>query len=157
VIKLHVDLLQHKVHQAYFSVKRLINNTMARNTRTFSDFDFNFTKHPATYDVAMKYDEEAIKASVRNLVLTQNYERPFHSEIGSQIRGLLFEPSGPMLNVMLKRAIEDTIINFEPRVVLDDVLVNVQPDEYTVSVSIYFTIINTNRPIEVDLILTRTR
>ena len=130
---------------------------MARNTRTFSDFDFNFTKHPATLDVAMKYDEEAIKASVRNLVLTQNYERPFHSEIGSQIRGLLFEPATPMLNVMLKRAITDTITNFEPRVKLEEVQVILSPDDHYVNVSIYFRIINTTRPIQVDLILTRTR
>jgi len=130
---------------------------MARNTRTFSDFDFNFSKHPATQDVAMKYDEEAIKASVRNLVLTQNYERPFHSEIGSQIRGLLFEPAGPTLNLLLKRAIIDTITNFEPRVELIDVEVNTSPDEYTVFCKIYFRIINTTRPVEVDLILTRTR
>jgi phage baseplate assembly protein W len=130
---------------------------MARNTRTFSDFDFNFSKHPATQDVAMKYDEEAIKASVRNLVLTQNYERPFHSEIGSQIRGLLFEPATPMLNVMLKRAIEDTITNFEPRVKLQEVAVTMRPDENRIEVSVYFTIINTTRPVQVDLILTRTR
>ena len=130
---------------------------MARNTRTFSDFDFNFTKHPATYDVAMKYDEEAIKASVRNLVLTQNYERPFHSEIGSQIRGLLFEPATPMLNILLKRAITDTIISFEPRVELLDVKVVMLPDDHRVDVTIYFRIINTTRPIQVNLILTRTR
>ena len=130
---------------------------MARNTRTFSDLDLNFTKHPVTKDVVRKFDEEAIKASVKNLVLTQNYERPFHSEIGSQIRGLLFEPATPMLNVMLKRAITDTIINFEPRVNLDDVLVTISPDNNEVYVSIYFTIINTIRPLQVDLILTRTR
>jgi phage baseplate assembly protein W len=130
---------------------------MARNTRTFSDIDLNFTSHPATKDVSMKYDEEAIKASVRNLVLTQNYERPFHSEIGSQIRGLLFEPVTPMLNIMLKRAISDTIINFEPRVRLDEVSVIVAPDEHTINCSIYFTIINTTRPLQVNLILTRTR
>ena len=130
---------------------------MARNTRTFSDLDFNFTKHPATLDVSMKYDEEAIKASVRNLVLTQNYERPFHSEIGSQIRGLLFEPATPMLNVMLKRVITDTINNFEPRVRLMEIQVVLSPDENLVNVSIYFTIINTTRPLQVDLILTRTR
>jgi phage baseplate assembly protein W len=130
---------------------------MARNTRTFSDFDFNFTKHPSTMDVTMKYDEEAIKASVRNLVLTQNFERPFHSEIGSQIRGLLFEPATPMLNVMLKRAITDTITNFEPRVKLEEVQVTISPDDHYVNVSIYFRIINTTRPVQVDLILTRTR
>jgi len=130
---------------------------MARNTRTFSDLDLNFTAHPVTKDISRKYDEEAIKAAVKNLVLTQNYERPFHSEIGSQIRGLLFEPATPMLNIMLKRAISDTIINFEPRVKLDEVLVTVSPDNNEVYVSIYFTIINTVRPLQVDLILTRTR
>lgn len=130
---------------------------MARNTRTFSDLDLNFTKHPVTKDVVRKFDEEAIKAAVKNLVLTQNYERPFHSEIGSQIRGLLFEPATPMLGIMLKRAIADTIINFEPRVRLDDVLITVSPDNNEVYVSIEFTIINTTRPVTVDLILTRTR
>jgi len=130
---------------------------MARNTRTFSDLDLNFTKHPVTKDVVRKFDEEAIKAAVKNLVLTQNYERPFHSEIGSQIRGLLFEPATPMLNIMLKRAIADTIINFEPRVKLDEVLVTFSPDNNEVYVSIYFTIVNTVRPLQVDLILTRTR
>jgi phage baseplate assembly protein W len=130
---------------------------MARNTRTFSDLDLNFTKHPVTYDIVRKFDEEAIKAAVKNLVLTQNYERPFHSEIGSQIRGLLFEPATPMLNIMLKRAIIDTIVNFEPRVKLNDVLVRLSPDNNEVYVSINFTIVNTTRPVTVDLILTRTR
>jgi phage baseplate assembly protein W len=130
---------------------------MARNTRTFSDLDLNFTAHPVTKDIVRKYDEEAIKASVKNLVLTQNYERPFHSEIGSQIRGLLFEPATPMLNVMLKRAITDTIINFEPRVRLNEVLVTISPDNNEVYVSIYFTIINTTKPLQVSLVLTRSR
>ena len=130
---------------------------MARNTRTFSDLDLNFTAHPVTKDVVRKFDEEAIKAAVKNLVLTQNYERPFHSEIGSQIRGLLFEPATPMLNVMLKRAITDTIVNFEPRVRLNEVLVTISPDNNEVYASIYFTIINTTKPLQVDLVLTRTR
>jgi phage baseplate assembly protein W len=130
---------------------------MARSTRTFSDLDLNFGMHPVTRDVVLKYDDQAIKASVRNLVLTQNNERPFHSEIGSQIRGLLFENATPMLNIMLKRAITDTIVNFEPRVKLNDVVVTVSPDNNEVYVSIYFTIINTTRPLQVDLILTRTR
>lgn len=130
---------------------------MARNTRTFSDLDLNFTKHPVTKDVVRKFDEEAIKAAVKNLVLTQNYERPFHSEIGSQIRGLLFEPATPLLKAMLKKAITNTLISFEPRITLLDVVVNLLPDTNEVYVSIYFTIVNTVRPLQVDLILTRTR
>lgn len=130
---------------------------MARNTRTFADLDLNFTAHPVTNDIVLKYDEEAIKGSVRNLVLTQNYERPFHSEIGSQIRGLLFEPASPMLSLMLKKAITDTITNFEPRVRLLDVVVIVSPDNNEVYAKIVFAIVNTTRPLEVNLILKRTR
>ena len=130
---------------------------MARNTRTFSDLDFNFTAHPVTSDLTRKYDDEAIKQSVKNLVMTQHYERPFHSEIGSQLRGLLFEPATPMLNILIKRAITDTIINFEPRVKLIDVRVKLSPDTNEVYVSVEFSIVNTVRPITVTMTLKRTR
>jgi phage baseplate assembly protein W len=130
---------------------------MARNTRTFSDLDLNFTKHPVTKDIVRKYDEEAIKAAVKNLVLTQNYERPFHSEIGSQLRGLLFEPASPMLGTLIQRAIRDTIIAFEPRVNLLEVNIQLLPDSNEIQATIVFMIINTTRPVTVDLILTRTR
>jgi len=130
---------------------------MARNTRTFSDLDFNFTAHPVTGDIVRRFDESAVKAALRNLILTANYERPFHSEIGSPIKRLLFEPATPMLQVMLKRAITDTVNNFEPRVELLDVGVVVSADTYTVNVSIEFRIVNTTRPITLDLTLERTR
>jgi phage baseplate assembly protein W len=130
---------------------------MARNTRTFSDLDFNFTAHPVTGDIVRRFDENAVKSSLRNLILTANYERPFHSEIGSPIKRLLFEPATPMLQVMLKRAITDTVNNFEPRVELLDVGVVVSADTYTVNVSIEFRIVNTTRPITLDLTLERTR
>jgi phage baseplate assembly protein W len=130
---------------------------MARNTRTFSDLDLNFIAHPGTGDVTLKYDEEAIKQSVKNLVLTQHYERPFHSEVGSSLRGLLFEPATPMLATLIQRSIIDTITNFEPRVRLIDVYANVSPDNHEVYVRIEFAIVNTTTPIKVDLVLTRTR
>lgn len=130
---------------------------MSRNTRIFSDFDLNFTKHPVTGDVAMRYDENAIKASVKNLVLTRNYERPFHSDIGSPIKALLFDLDSPMLLITLKRVITDLINNHEPRVSLLDVVPIVSPDNNSVYVSIYFTILNTSRPIQLDLVLERTR
>ena len=130
---------------------------MARNTRIFSDLDFNFTAHPVTGDVVRRYDENAVKSSLKNLILTRNFERPFHSEIGSPIRSLMFEPATPMLGVSLKRAIEDVITNFEPRVNLIDVNVRISPDTYSVYVTIEFTIVNTTAPITLDLTLERTR
>jgi len=130
---------------------------MARNTRLFSDIDLNFTKHPVTRDITRRYDENAIKASVKNLLLTRNFERPFHSEIGSPIRALMFELPGPMFDVMMQRAIIDVINNFEPRVEIIDVLVNDASDLNAVYVTLEFKIVNTERPITLDLALERTR
>lgn len=130
---------------------------MARNTRTFSDLDLNFTAHPVSGDITLRYDENAVKTSLRNLILTSNYERPFHSEIGTPIRRMLFEPATPMLAVMLKRAIIDAVNNFEPRVRLTDVEVRVSEDTNSVYITIYFTLVNTERPLSLDLVLERTR
>jgi phage baseplate assembly protein W len=126
-------------------------------TRLFSDLDFNFTAHPVTKDITRRYDEDAIKASLKSLILTSNYERPFHSEIGSPIKRLLFEPATPMLGASMKRVIIDTINNFEPRVELIDVIISISPDEYTIGVTIEFKIIHTSQPITLELTLERTR
>ena len=130
---------------------------MARNTRIFTDLDLNFLAHPVTKDVTVKTDEQAVKASIRNLILTSNYEKPFHPEIGSPIKSLLFEPATPLLSAVLERTIQQTIDNFEPRVQLTRVNANVNPDNNSVNVTIYFTILNTKTPQTLNLLLQRTR
>jgi phage baseplate assembly protein W len=130
---------------------------MARNTRIFSDLDLNFTVHPVNKDISRKYDDNAIKQSIKNLLLTRNFERPFHSEIGSPIRAMLFELPGPMFTVMLQRAVIDVINNFEPRVEVLDVRVNDSIDTNAVYITLEFKIVNTERPITLDLALERTR
>ena len=130
---------------------------MARNTRTFTDLDLNFLAHPVTKDVTTKTDEQAIKASIRNLVLTSNYEKPFHPEIGSPIKSLMFEPASPILSVLIEKAIQQTIYNYEPRVRLTNVSANLSPDSNSVHVTIEFVIVNTSVPQTVKLILNRTR
>ena len=130
---------------------------MPSNTRQFSDLDLNFTPHPVTGDVGFKKDENAVKQAVKNLVLTQNFERPFHSEIGSSLRSLLFEPATPMTKEILRKTISDTITNFEPRVDLIDVEIRYTLDDTAVDVRIVFKIRNTFTPIDVNLTLERTR
>lgn len=127
------------------------------NTRTFSDIDMAFLANPVSKDISKKYNENSIKQSVKNLILTRNYERPFHSNIGSQISSLLFEPFTPMLSSLVKRTIENTINSHEPRVNLLDVSVLSTPDNNGLYVTIVFSIINTSTPISVDLFLERTR
>ena len=130
---------------------------MPSNTRQFTDLDLNFTPHPVTGDVGFKVDENAIKQAVKNLVLTQNFERPFHSEIGSSLRSLLFEPATPMTKEILRKTISDTITNFEPRVELIGVDINYTLDDTAVNVRVRFKVINTFTPIDVNLTLQRTR
>lgn len=130
---------------------------MARNTRTFKDLDLNFNAHPATGDVTMKYDDEAIKQSIRSLVLTQHYERPFHPEIGSSVRGMLFDNPGPMQTNLLRRTITDVIENFEPRAQVLDIQIRYEPDQNGCDIRITFLIRNTATPVELYLTVERTR
>lgn len=130
---------------------------MARNSRTFTDLDLSFIANPVTGDVSKKYDENAIKQSIKNLVMTNHYERLFHPEIGSQVSGLLFEPFSPLLQNMLERSITNTITNFEPRVNLMGVNIALNPDNNKVFVEIIFKIINTATTLSVDFTLQRTR
>ena len=125
--------------------------------RTFSDLDLNFTANPVTKDVSKKYDENAIKQSIKNLILTQNFERPFRSDIGSQIKTLMFEPITPMLSALIKKTIQNTITSYEPRANILDISVLLSPDNNGVYVTIVFAIVNTSTPISVDLFLERTR
>jgi len=123
----------------------------------FSDLDFNFTQHPVTEDVARKTNVAAVNQSLRNLLLTKNYERPFNSDLGSPLNALLFEPFSPMLRIMLIRTIEQTIENYEPRIQLDNVKVYLREESNNLEISIYYHIVNTTTIQQFDLILKRTR
>lgn len=130
---------------------------MARNTRTFTDLDLNFFRHPATDDVSVKVDENAVAQSIRSLLLTRNYERPFRSYIGSPINSLLFENITPLTTTLLQRSVRDTINNFEPRVDVIDVKVVYSPDENSVALIVEYKIKNTYTPLTVNILLERTR
>jgi len=130
---------------------------MPRNVRTFTDLDLSFTANPVTKDISVLIDENAIKRSVKQLILTNYYERLFHPEIGGQVTALLFENFTPLTVSTLERSISNTIRNFEPRVDLLGVDINAAPDNNSLYVSINFKIKNTFRPITLDLTLDRTR
>ena len=128
-----------------------------RNTKTFSDLNLLFTASPSTGDITKKVDEEAIKSSLRNLISTKNYERPFHPEIGCQIFSLLFENFTSVTSHVMRKTIQDVVNKFEPRVDILDVLVYETVDENNLNVSVTFKIINTDRPVTFNTILQRVR
>ena len=128
-----------------------------RNSKSFADLNLLFTASPSTGDITKKTDEEAIKSSLRNLISTKNYERPFHPEIGCQIFSLLFENFTSVTSQVMRKTIQDVVNKFEPRVDILDVLVYETVDENNLNVSVTFKIINTERPVTFNTILQRVR
>jgi phage baseplate assembly protein W len=123
----------------------------------YSDLDLDFIAHPTTGDVVKKTGEEAIKRSVRNLILTNFYDRPFRPSIGSNVQKLLFENANPLVVGFLKDAIEEVITNFEPRVKLVDLKVDFDYDGNGYKVGLAFMIANKSDPIITTLFLERLR
>ena len=128
-----------------------------RATRQFSDLNLLFSSNPVTADVTKKIDEEAIKASVRNLVQTKNYERPFHPEIGCQIYSMLFENLTPQTLSVIEQTVFDVINKFEPRVVVLSVEAEELQDENSLNVDVTFRIINSDQSIRITATVQRVR
>ena len=128
-----------------------------RNTRNFSDLNMLFTASSATGDITKKVDEEAIKTSIRNLISTKNYERPFHPEIGCQLFALLFENFTSVTAQVIKKTIFDAINKFEPRVSIIDVMLSESEDTNNLDVSITFSILNNERPVILNTTIQRVR
>jgi phage baseplate assembly protein W len=125
-------------------------NNIARNVRQYTDLDLFFGKKSSNSDVQEITDIKAVKRSIRNLVLLNHYEKPFHPEIASGVRDMLFELMTPVTATILARKIEDVINNYEPRARLISVtaLPNLDQNSYEVSIEFYVV----NQPTElVDL------
>jgi len=133
-------------------------NNSDRNAQVFSDLNLNFVAHPLTGDITKLTNIEAVKRSVRNLVNTNFYERPFHPEIGSNVRAVLFEPVSQIIEDVLSRHIQDVIENFEPRVELININSKANLDENAYSVTIEFFVRNSPSGVQtVNLFLERLR
>ena len=128
-----------------------------RNTRRFRDIDLDFSRNAITNDVNIVEDVVAVKRALRNLVQTNFYERPFQPELGCGIRELLFEPYSPLTAVFLKRKISEVITNHEPRVRLEDISLDDDPDRNRLKVDLYFYVVGINEPQTVSTFLQRLR
>jgi len=124
---------------------------------TYSDLDLNFLPNPTTKDVVVLTGNDAIKRSIRNLMLTNYNDRLFNSKIGSNLTALLFENINPITAAQIDTAIRDCIRNFEPRVSVISVDVSVDPDNNGYNVRLQYNIINQNQPVAINLFLERIR
>lgn len=123
----------------------------------YSDLDLDFLAHPTTGDVVVKTGPDAIKRSVRNLILTNYYEKPFRAGIGSNAIKLLFDNVSPLTSNFLKDAIFEVIRNYEPRVNLLNVIVDFDPDNNGYNVRMEYVILNRNEPVATSIFLERIR
>ena len=129
-----------------------------RQSRAFKDISLSFKRHPVTNDILALRNEDAIKRSVRNLVETINEERFFNPLLGSRVRESLFEVPDNTIRATLKSQIENSILNFEPRVNLTDVIINHPNDTNDLEVTVVYDIIGQEAtPQEITFILQPTR
>ena len=139
-----------------YSSENLSNNSK-RATRIYKDLDLDFGRNTVTNDVNKLTDVEAVKRSVRNLINTNHFERPFHPEIGGNVRALLFEPMTPLTALNLQRKIEEVLSNFEPRAKITQILADPDIDRNGYRLEIKFYVIGIQNPITVETFLERLR
>ncbi len=133
-------------------------NTSSRNARQYTDLDLFFGKKSSNSDIQDITDVKAVKRSIRNLVLLNHYEKPFHPEIASGVRDMLFELMTPITAQILARKIEDVINNFEPRARLVGVTAIPNLDKNAYEVSIEFYVVNTpTELVDLSVMLERLR
>ena len=132
-------------------------NESTRSSKIFKDLNLGFEQNTATKDIQKITDIEAVKRSVRNLINTNHYEKPFHPEIGSNLRAMLFELMSPQMNHLISKQIENLINNYEPRCNLVEVFAQPMFDRNGYSVQISFMVNNHQEPVIVESFLERLR
>ena len=133
------------------------NNESQRSSRIYKDLNLDFQKNTATKDIQKITDIEAVKRSVRNLINLNHYEKPFHPEIGSNLRAMLFENMTPQMTHLIGKQIELLIANYEPRARLVAVRTLPNYDRNAYAVTINFQVVNQPEPVVVETLLERLR
>ena len=132
-------------------------NESQRSSRIYQDLNLDFQQNTATKDIQKITDVEAVKRSVRNLINLNHYEKPFHPEIGSNLRAMLFENMTPQINALISKQIEQLIQNYEPRARLVQARTVPLFDRNAYAVTINFQVVNSPEPVVVEQLLERLR
>ena len=130
---------------------------MATSNKLYSDLDFNFTRKPGSHDIALSYDVQAVTRSIRNLILTNHYERLWNPDLGSNVNAFLFELVSTSTADSLKYEIKLLIEQYEPRAIVKEVVVTPLPDKNAYNLYLSFFLENATLPTTITLLLERTR
>ena len=123
----------------------------------FKDIPLSFTAHPITGNVKALVNRDAVKQSVKNIVLTNFYERPYNPTFGGDILSQLFENMDPITEYNIAKNIRTALDNYEPRAIIDDIVSDFYEDRNAINVTITFRIKNDAEPISVNVLLDRVR
>lgn len=134
-----------------------VKTPFSKKQSLYADFRKDLAVSPISQDLALIKDDEAVKQSIKNLILTDPGERLMQPFIGGGIRALLFENITPAVLNLIENKVKSTIRTYEPRADIINVTASSRYDDNTVNVVVNFYIRNTNEPIKLDLILTRVR
>jgi phage baseplate assembly protein W len=126
-------------------------------SKFFSDFRNNLNTYPTSNDIQEVSDEAAVKQSIVNLIKTNFFDRPFQPGLGSYVNSLLFENITTQTIDFIRQSIKDTIDIYEPRALVNSIVVSPAPDDNALIVTIVFSIINKREPITIDLLLNKVR
>lgn len=136
----------------------MADNSYPTRAPDYCDIDLDFTRHPKTNQLVLKYGKDAIIRSVRNIIFTNYYERPFRSDIGSNIRSILFDNITPTSILMLQDEIRRVLETYEPRIEIQEIVaIEDYRNEHGFEITITFTILNRNEPVVTSLFLERIR
>ena len=138
------------------NVQQRISQIVSKR-RQYSDLDLSLTLHPDFHDIIPLLDIDAVKASVRNLILTNFNERPFQPKVGSNLRALLFEPADIFTLIAIKDSIRNVLARYEPRVDQVTIQVDDNPDDDRYDITLGFRVITMNQSVNMSLYLVRIR
>jgi len=121
------------------------------------DLDLSLKIHPIRKDIIPLKDDAAVKNAVRNLLISNFYERPFQSDLGANLRGLLFEPAGMLTNIQIRDNIRFCVEKYEPRVSVDSIDITNVVDKNRYIIEVFFTIKEFSTQDSVEIVLRRLR
>jgi phage baseplate assembly protein W len=130
---------------------------ITKKQELYSDFFMNLDENPVSLDLARKTNEEAVKQSIKNLLLTDKGERPYQPNLGCNIRQMLFDNITPDILILMREMIRDTLDAYEPRADIIGVDVTSTIDDNAVDIAVVFKVINSSEPVTLVTSLTRVR
>jgi phage baseplate assembly protein W len=128
-----------------------------KKKKIYSDIPINLTVHPKSKDLSMVSNEEAVKRSIKNLILTDRYERPFQPDLGGNVKAMLFENFDRLTSSHVRNQLEATIHNHEPRAKVLDIKVTPSFDENGINITLTFVVTGSSRPVTLNALLERRR